>query len=152
MLYRSCFTPYGSLDRQPSRDQLKRQPSNLTRQVSSKNVTSGCHLHDEKLTASSKRETYQHNKQNWKTSLRGSSAKSRKQTVEKDIGGRQSSVVMGTHSSRAKHREAGNRTGLTTDRSCNSISPRRRSGMYHDMLKFYDQLFLGLGASPPPKG
>ena len=120
----SCSLHYGSLDRQPSRGQLRRQPSNLARQpsnlarqASTKNITSGCCVHDEKLTESHERDTYQHDKPKWQNSLRGSSTPSRKQSVEKDKQGKQS-YELGTHASRAKQTAAAeNGSGFTPGRS-----------------------------------
>jgi len=110
---------YGSLDRQASRSQLRRQPSSLTRQVASKTLTSGCCVHDESMAPSHEIDTHQHNKPKWQDSLRGSSTPSRKQSMETNERGRRS-YETGTQSSRAKQTESENK-------SSGSFPPRRRS-------------------------
>jgi hypothetical protein len=82
-------------------------------------------VHDEKLSPSFERDTFQHNKPKWQNSLRGSSTPSRKQSMEKDNRGKPS-YELGTHSSRAKKNEAVTGSGFTPGRSSQSISPRRR--------------------------
>jgi len=106
----SCSMHYGSLDRQASRGQLRRQQSSLARQGSRKNISGGCSMHVEE------RETYQHNKPKWQDSLRGSSSPVKPSSAgEGERRGK--SYELGTQASRAKQ----------SPKQGESFPPRRRS-------------------------
>jgi len=105
-----CSMHYGSLDRQASRGQLKRQQSSLGRQGSRKNISGGCSMHEEE------RETYQHNKPKWQDSLRGSSSPVKPSTAG-DGERRGKSYELGTQASRAKQ----------SSKQGESFPPRKRS-------------------------
>jgi len=110
----------GQLARQPSREQLAR-PSRLPRQLSSKNMTSGCCVHDEYLSQPLERDTKQNSKPKWQDSLRGSSAPNRKHSIERD--NRERLI----NSSQEKQNFGVSESGFTFGRASHSTSPRRRS-------------------------
>ena len=117
----SSLTRYSTnLKRQSTN--LTRQSSSLTRQASSKTITSGCCVHDEKLSKPTAREDRM---PDWKNSLRGSSTPARNIRVVKEKKERKS-YQLGTQASRAKSTEAVTRSESRTRRSSRSISPRRR--------------------------
>ena len=109
LLTSSCSMHYGSLDRQASRGQLRRQQSSLARQGSRKNISGGCSMHVEE------RESYQHNKPKWQDSLRGSSSPVKPSSAgEGERRGK--SYELGTQASRAKQ----------SPKQGESFPPRRR--------------------------